>query len=57
MYVNNEYFYDEEGNLKVYRLPKHYAYGSLGTIYKISNDECLKWFTDEYDYDIDAIKK
>lgn len=56
--MDNVYFFDEEGKIKTYRLPpKQYAYGSLGTIYKLNNHECLKWFTEEYPYDIEAIKK
>ncbi len=49
-------FYDESKQKKTYRITERYAYGSLGSIYKISDDECLKLFRGTYPYDIDALR-
>ena len=49
-------FYDEFGKIKEYNC-KYLDSGFFGNIYRVGDDICLKIFTKNYDYDIEAIKK
>lgn len=51
----NVLFYDKNGNPINYRLPKAFAEGSNGTIHRINNDMCLKWFSEDSNYDQTAL--